>query len=154
MEKTISTTTTIVASEAQVGRLDAGSGSASLAIVPGGAGCTATGQAEIVNSDGSTSPVDATVADTDVAQALNVLPDFLSSSPLSGLMTGGLVDGVAIDFSTSPASLDVTADDGTINGESEADFVENQMPSVFEGVPVEVTTVDTIDLTNAAATFP
>jgi hypothetical protein len=132
----------------------AGSGSASLAIVPGGAGCTATGQAEIVNSDGSTSPVDATVADTDVAQALNVLPDFLSSSPLSGLMTGGLVDGVAIDFSTSPASLDVTADDGTINGESEADFVENQMPSVFEGVPVEVTTVDTIDLTNAAATFP
>jgi hypothetical protein len=54
----------------------AGSGSPSLAMVPGGAGCPATGQAEIVNSDDSTSAVDANVADTDVAQALNVLRIF------------------------------------------------------------------------------
>jgi hypothetical protein len=132
----------------------AGTGSPSLAMVPGGSGCTATAQAEIVNSDGSTSPVDADTADADVAQALSVLPDFLNSSVISNLMSTVLVDGVAIDFSTSPASLDVTAEDGTINGESLADIVANQVPRVFEGVPVEVTTVDTIDLTNAVGTFP
>ena len=135
-------------------QMAAGSGSPSLAIVPGGGGCTATGQAEIVNPDGSTSPVDATVADTDVAEALNVLPDFLNLPIIANLMSVGLVDGVAIDFSTTPASLDVTADDGTANGDSDADLVENQIPSVFEGVLVNVSTVQTIDLTNAVDTFP
>jgi hypothetical protein len=64
-----------------------------------------------------------------------------------------VVDGVAIDFSTTPASLDVTADDGTINSESDAVYVQGLVPSSFEGVPVEVTTVDVIDLTGAPGTF-
>ena len=85
--------------------------------------------------------------------ALNALPDFLNSLWVYVLMQDGVVDGVAIDFSTSPASLDVTADDGTVNGESDAAYAASLIPNSFEGVPVEVTKVQVIDLTTDASVF-
>lgn len=135
----------------QVLQTAAGSGSPSLAMVPGGAGCTATGQAEVVLADGSTEAVNATVPDADVSQALSALSDFLSGGWIPVLMADGVVDGVAIDFSTSPASPDVTADDGEFGGVSDATYTGNLIADSFEGVPVKVSTVDDIDLTTDAA---
>jgi len=112
--------------------------SSSFVVVPGGGGCTATGQAEVVLGDGSIEAVDATVPDSDVLKALNALPDFLNTGLLPIFLTYGMVDGVAIDFSTTPASFDVTADDGTIQGESDATYVQSLVPTSFDGVPVEV----------------
>lgn len=128
--------------------------SASYVIVPGGGGCTATGQIEVEESDLSTATVDGTTPDPDILAALNARNDFMGGGLLPALMLEGVVDGVAIDFSTNPASLDVTANDGTFQGINDITFARDSLPGSFEGVPVEFTVTDVIDLTGGGGAYP
>jgi hypothetical protein len=79
--------------------------------------------------------------------------DFLSGGWVPVLMDDGVVDGVAIDFSTSPASLDVTANDGTYDGADDKALAESLLPNSFEGVPVEFSTTDVVDLTGSGGAY-
>jgi hypothetical protein len=121
--------------------------SASFTVVPGGGGCTATNQIEVELDDGTTADVDGTVPDADIQTALTARNDFLSSGWIPVLIDDGVVDGVAIDFSTNPASLDVTANDGTYDGVDDKTMAAELLPTSFEGVPVEFSVTDVIDLT-------
>jgi hypothetical protein len=118
----------------------------SLSVVPGGAGCT----------PGSITP------DSDVVQAMDAAPG-LSVVLGSNTNFQGCIDGIGIDLSLSVATLDVTADDGSVdvNGTEESclevveDNVAAQLGSSpsFEGVPVETSQVDTADETGAFTNF-
>ncbi|MGC1344044.1 MAG: hypothetical protein WA854_17055 [Candidatus Binataceae bacterium] len=68
-------------------------------------------------------------------------------------MADGVVDGVAIDFSTNPASLDVTANDSTYDGVDDKTMAEDLLPTSFEGVPVEFSVTDVIDLTTSGGAY-
>ncbi len=119
----------------------------SFVVVPGGGGCAATNQIEVEADDGSTSTVDGTVPDPDILTAVMARNDFMSGGWVPILIDDDAVDGVAIDFSTDPASLDVMANDGTYDGADDISVAESLLPTSFEGLPVEFTTTDVIDLT-------
>jgi len=127
--------------------------SASFSLVPGGGGCTATGQIDVELADGSTASVDGTVPDPDVLTALDARNDFMSTGWVPVLMDDGVVDGVAIDLSTNPASLDVTANDSTYDGVDDKTMAKSLLPTSYEGVAVEFTVTDVIDLTNSGSAY-
>jgi hypothetical protein len=121
--------------------LQSAGGYSSLSIIPGGTSCTPS-VTQIQVPGGSSSDwtlEDPTVADPDVAQALVVLPDLTSA--LAYLIDDGWVDGIGIDLSGSVASLDVVWDSAA----DEADSPTN-IPSTYEGVPVEQNVIETYDL--------
>ncbi|MFZ0660215.1 MAG: hypothetical protein WBE78_13380 [Candidatus Binataceae bacterium] len=127
--------------------------SASLVVVPGGGGCTATNQIDVALDDGTTESEDGTVPDPDILTAMLARNDFLSGGWIPVLMADGVVDGVAIDFSTNPASLDVTANDNTYDGVDDKTMAEDLLPTSFEGVPVEFSVTDVIDLTTSGGAY-
>jgi len=133
--------------------LAGGFSSNSLSVVPGKGGCTPTGEVEVVLANGSTQMVDGTVPDLDVLRAMNALPHFLTTWQVLVLMFQGVVVGVGIDLSDHPAALDVTADNGTFNGVSNVSYAQSLLPSSFEGVPVQVTKIDTVDLTTDGSVY-
>jgi len=124
-----------------------------LADVTDGGGCTPTGQVEVELPDGSTKIVDGTVPDPDVLQAINARLHFLGTWRIQVLMFLGVVVGVGIDLSAHPASLDVVADHGTFLGVSDVSYAQSLLPSSFEGVPVQVTKIDTVDLTDGGSAY-
>ena len=127
--------------------------SASLVVVPGGGGCTATNQIDVALDDGTTESEDGTVPDPDILTAVMARNDFLSGGWVPVLMADGVVDGVAIDFSTNPASLDVTANDSTYDGVDDKTMAEDLVPTTFEGVAVKFSTTDVIDLTTSGGAY-
>jgi hypothetical protein len=115
-------------------------GYSSLYIVAGGGGCTpSTSQIELSDETGYTME-DPTVADPDVVQALVALPEL--TSQLNFWIYEGYIDGIGIDLSGTTAALDVVWDSAS---------VENPLllPATFEGVPVENSVIDTVDLTGS-----
>lgn len=118
-------------------------GYSSLSVVPGGAGCSPT--TAQVQDFGDSNPADFTVADpnvpdSDVAQALAVLPN-LANEGCAGLDSiYGDIAGVAVDLSVSPAALDVI-----VNNASDLDPNNYCIPASFGGVPVEQSVVETFD---------
>jgi hypothetical protein len=126
----------------------------SLSIVPDG-GCAPSNQVEVDLPSGGTQFMDGTVPDPDVAQALNALPDFTGLYLVQTLMSEGVVNGVGIDLSTSTASLDVIADDGSYMGQSDLSWAQLYFQgSSFEGVPVEVSEIDIVDVPGADYAVP
>lgn len=117
-----------------------------LSIVPGASGCSAPA-AQVAAYD---------TPDADAALALNAQGD------LETLVASlNIVDGVGIDLSGSVATLDVIAEDGYAEfygaNVSDATVVEEILeatlgnPMYFEGVPVEVSTIQTVDLSQGSS---
>jgi hypothetical protein len=112
----------------------------SLSIVPGGVGCTPGSH----------------TADPDVLAADAAQPG--SGVVLAGNSNfQGCIDGVGEDLSGAVATLDVIADDGSVvvNGSNETCLSVVQTnaaaqlgsPATFDSVPVEVSQINTVDLT-------
>jgi hypothetical protein len=123
-----------------------------LSVVPGGAGC----QPPAGQIAGYQTP------DPDVGQALNVQSDLQNF--LAAQDYGQYVDGVGIDLSGSVAKLDIIADDGTVQTGglviSDAAIVSANLyisfgngDDVFEGVPFEVSTIQTVDVSQGGIGF-
>ena len=129
-------------------------GLSSLSVVPpAGSACNTNGQAYAEAADGSVQIVNTATPDPDVMAAIHALPDFLGSTWPHLLMQEGVVVSVGIDYSKPQATLDVTADDGTFEGVNDFAYASGLIPTSFEGVPVEVTKIQTDDMTGESGGF-
>ncbi len=92
--------------------------------------------------------------DLDVVRAMAARIDFLAAEqnwfPSSDT---AVIEGVGIDLEGQTSALDVTVDDGTDNGVKELAYVKSRIPDSFEGVPVEATVVDVVDLTGSGGGY-
>jgi hypothetical protein len=93
-------------------------------------------------------------ADPDVTRALRAREDLLQTPQIKELMAKRVVAGVAVDLSMPVASLDVTAEPGAVEGESHASYARRVLSDSFEGVPVRVTSLETIDATKDVRVLP
>jgi hypothetical protein len=86
--------------------------------------------------------------DLDVVRALAARIDFeRNESKWLSFRDVRVIEGVGIDLEGRVASLDVVVDDGSDKGESELALVKGAVPKTFEGVPVEVSVIETVDVT-------
>lgn len=103
-------------------------------VVPGGS-CTSSTIGEVTDTtSGVTTMQDLTVADPDVVQALNALPDFSSYLPICAFGLYGsnvIVLATGLDLSGTVAALDVE-----VPASNNLDPDHACLPSQYEGVPV------------------
>ncbi len=92
--------------------------------------------------------------DLDVVRAMAARIDFLAAEP-NWFPSGdtAVIEGVGIDMEGQTSALDVTVDDGTDKGVKELAYVKSRIPDSFEGVPVEASVIDVVDLTGDAGVF-
>ncbi|MFZ0660408.1 MAG: hypothetical protein WAM05_16945 [Candidatus Binataceae bacterium] len=92
--------------------------------------------------------------DLDVVRAMAARIDFLTAER-DWFAPGDIavIDGVGIDMEGQTSALDVTVDDGTDKGVKELAYVKSRIPNSFEGVPVEASVIDVVDLTGGGAVF-
>jgi hypothetical protein len=92
--------------------------------------------------------------DLDVVRAMAARIDLEAEEP-KWFPSGdtAVIEGIGIDLEGPVSSLDVTVDDGTDKGVNELACVKGLVPKSFEGVPVEVSVVDVVDLTGSGAGY-
>ena len=98
---------------------------------------------------GCPKPNEAQRADLDVIRAMAARIDLEADlAKWSHPGSDAVVDGIGIDLQGKVAALDVVVDQV-----SQVAPVRAEVPKTFEGVPTEVTVIQTVDLTNDAQTF-
>ncbi|HUY29304.1 MAG TPA: hypothetical protein VMV27_17985 [Candidatus Binataceae bacterium] len=92
--------------------------------------------------------------DLDVVRAMAARIDFQAAEQ-NWFPPGdsAVIEGVAIDLEGKTSALDVTVDDGTDKGVKELAYVKSRIPDSFEGVPVEASVIETVDLTGGGHYF-
>ena len=114
---------------------------------------TSTSATPLDNEANGGRSVDSLRPDPDVLRAMVALPDLLSRPDIQLLMLEGVVVRIDVDAARSPAALSVTADDGTVQGMSIAEYLEDLLGNRFEDVPLEVDTIPKSGIMNSIGMF-
>ena|SRR5215469_10742808 len=83
-----------------------------------------------------------TMPETD--QAFRAQRDLLDSEEMKQLVELNLVNGVVVDATNAPVSLEVNVNKGTYNGTDSASYVAARLPRHYDGIPVSASS-DSLD---------